>query len=158
MQKKSLTAMYQIEIPKFMLYKTVLSNDMEVSKDRRSCTMPNMLQISKTRRDMLYIWNYATSITEEVKNQAEQGINSRFIMYVFGIHKFALKNTPKGRRYGTSAASQILKKARDDLDSSKKDNCGTVVECYFEDGAVSHVHARTKIHTIRHGRIWQNSK
>ena len=32
----------------------------EVSKDRRSCSMPNMLQISKTRRDMLYLWKHST--------------------------------------------------------------------------------------------------
>ena len=72
-------------------------------------------------------------ITEEVKKQAEQRINSRLIMYVPGIHTLALNNTQSDRRYGNSADSQKLKKARAYLNSAKKDNYGTIVERYLED-------------------------
>ena len=74
----------------------------------------------------------ALVVTEEVKKQAEQRINSRFIMYVLGIHKLALKKTQRGRRYAHSAESQKLKKAMDYLDSAKKHNDGTIVARYHE--------------------------
>ena len=51
-------------------------------------------------------------ITQKVKKQAEQRINSRFIMYVLVIHNLALKNTYTGRHHGNSAESQELKRAR----------------------------------------------
>ena len=35
-------------------------NDMKVLKGRRSCSVPKMLHISKTRRDILRLWKHAT--------------------------------------------------------------------------------------------------
>ena len=58
-------------------------------------------------------------ITEEVKKQAEQRISS--------VHDLALKKTQRGRRYGKSAESRKLTRARDYLDSAQK-HCGTIVE------------------------------
>ena len=69
-------------------------------------------------------------ITEDVKKQAGQRINSRFIMYVLGIHKSALKKTQRGRRFGNSAESQQLQRSRD---SAKTHNYGTIVERHLED-------------------------
>ena len=43
-------------------------------------------------------------ITEGIKKQAGQRINSRLFIYVPGIHMLALKNTQRGRHYGNSAA------------------------------------------------------
>ena len=57
--------------------------------------------------------------TDEVKKQAEPRINSRFTMYVPGIHNLAVKNIQRGRRYGHSAESQKLEKAKDELDVAK---------------------------------------
>ena len=42
------------------LHCSILGRD-EVSKCQRSCSMPIMLSVSKTRRDMLYLWYHATS-------------------------------------------------------------------------------------------------
>ena len=63
---------------------------------------------------------------QAVKKQAEQRINSRFIMYVPGIHNLSLENTQWGRRYGNSAESQKL------MNSFRKHNCGTTVERNLE--------------------------
>ena len=72
-------------------------------------------------------------ITAEVKKQAEQRIIGRFVVYVPGVHKLALKKIQRGRPYGNSAGSQKLKRARDYLGSARKLNYGTIVERYFED-------------------------
>ena len=53
MQNKSITTLYHIEIQNFMHYKTVTWN--VVNEDRRLCSMPNLHQTSKTRRDILYL-------------------------------------------------------------------------------------------------------
>ena len=73
-------------------------------------------------------------ITEEVKKQAEQRINSRFIMYVLGIHDLALEK-PKGVDVVDTLqkAKKKLERARDYLDSAKKKTCGTTVERSLED-------------------------
>ena len=54
-------------------------------------------------------------------------------MYVPVIHDAALKNTQRDRRYGKSAESQKLKRARDYFDSVQKHHCGTIVERHFHD-------------------------
>ena len=72
-------------------------------------------------------------IPEEIKKQVGERMNSRFIMCVPEIHNLAVQNTQRGRRYGNSAESQTLKKARG--------------------RAVPNAHARTRIHAIRHGII-----
>ena len=60
-------------------------------EDRVRC--PNMRQISKTRRDIFCTsGSMLRGITEEVKKQAEQRMNSRFIMYVTKFHLSALQN------------------------------------------------------------------
>ena len=51
-------------------------------------------------------------ISEEVTKQAEQRINSRFIKYVRGILKLALKITQVGRRYGNSAEPEKHKNCK----------------------------------------------
>ena len=51
-------------------------------------------------------------VTEEVKKQAEQRVNSRFITYVPGIHNSALKNTQRGGRWGKSEESQKSKEQK----------------------------------------------
>ena len=68
---------------------------------------------------MLYLWKHVTcgsmlqGITEEIKKQAEQRINSRFIMYVPGVHNVALKNTQKGvDAMEKSAESRKLQKSK----------------------------------------------
>ena len=48
---------------------------------------------------------------EEVKEQAGQRINSRFVVYVLGIHNLALKKK-RGRRYGNSAESQKTRESK----------------------------------------------
>ena len=75
--------------------------------------MPNLLQIKYPRLGETTCGRIPQSITEEVKKEAEQRINSRFI-----IHNEALLKG--GRRYGNSAESLKLKKARDYLGSAKK--------------------------------------
>ena len=111
-----------------------------------------MLRVSKTR-DMLTWGSMLQVITEEVKKLAEQRINSRFIMYVPGVHNLALKNIQRGRRYGNSAESHQLKKARAYLGPTEKQNYGTVVERYLEDEQYQLRMHETRIHAIRHGRI-----
>ena len=59
-------------------------------------------------------------ITEEVKKQADQRIHSRIIMYVPGVDDLVVKNAQRGRRSGTSAKSHKLKRARDCLNSPRK--------------------------------------
>ena len=61
-QKESITTLCHIKIHGFMLNTTATWNDMKFFsiEDRRSCSMPNMLHISKTRRDMLYWWYHST--------------------------------------------------------------------------------------------------
>ena len=78
------------------------------------------------------------SITAEVKKQAGQRINSRFIMY-----KLALKNIQRGQRYGW--VTEELK-VRNDRGAPAGGR------------AVPHAHERTGIHTIRHGSISVNSE
>ena len=75
-------------------------------------------------------------ITEEVKKQAEQPINSRFV-YVPEIHDLGLENTQGGRRNGNSAGSQKLK-AIDYMGSAKKCKKGIYVpsstdQAYYRD-------------------------
>ena len=82
---------------------------MNVLKIEGCVQRKKVIQISKT---------FGTSgsilqgISEEVKKQAEQRINSRFIMYVSGVHNKALKNNQRRRLLGKSAESQKLKKAK----------------------------------------------
>ena len=52
------------------------------------------------------------------------------MMYVLGVHRVALNNIQRDRRYGNSAESQKLKKARDFCTNI---DFGTIVERYFED-------------------------
>ena len=77
----------------------------------------------------------------QAKKQAEQRINSQFIMYVHGIHDLALKNTQRGRRDGNSAESEKHKKVRNCLGSAKKQNYGTIVEgCLVDEQYQKHMH------------------
>ena len=72
-------------------------------------------------------------ITEEVKKQAEQRINSQFIMWVRGIQKLALKNAQRVDVMETLQNHKTIKMTRDYLESAKKHNYGTIVERYMED-------------------------
>ena len=67
-------------------------------------------------------------ITDELKKQAEQRINSRYIMYVPDIH-----DRSKGADAMENLMSHKLKRAKDYLDSSHKHNCGMVGERYLND-------------------------
>ena len=71
--------------------------------------------------------------TDEVKEQAEQRIRSRFIMYVPDIHDLAFKKAQRDRRYEKSEESQKLKRAKYCLDSANNHNCGAIVKRHFKD-------------------------
>ena len=98
MQQESITILYHIEIQKLMLFKTVAWNDMKFSRSKIVFSATCASKIKDQSRQFV--------LTEEVKKQAEQRINSRFTMYVLWAHKLALKNTQRCRRDGNSAASQ----------------------------------------------------
>ena len=55
--------------------------------------MPNVLQKSKNRRDVFICGSMLRGSIEEIKKQAEQRTNSRFIVYVPANHNSALNNT-----------------------------------------------------------------
>ena len=65
------------------------------------------------------------------KFRSRPTVNSSW--YVLGVHKFALRNMERSRRYGNSAVSQTHKKAIDFLGSATKQNYGTIVELHLED-------------------------
>ena len=73
-------------------------------------------------------------VTEEIKKQAEQRINRRFIMYVRGLHQLALKITQRGRRL------------------RKEHSYGTIVERYREDEQYQCVCKNKDTHNL----TWKN--
>ena len=95
-------------------------------------------------------------ITEVVKQQAEQRINSRFTMYVPGIDNLEFEENSSGLTlWKLCRFTKKLKKARDYLGSAQKHNCGTIVERYLEDEQYQvRTHARTKKDT--RNPTWKN--
>ena len=97
-------------------------------------------------------------IAEEVKKQAERRTNSRFTMYVPGIHKFSTEEYSK--------KSTLWKLCRITKTQKSKILIGFLEEAQLRNDrgalprgrAISNAHARTRIHAIRHGWIWQNRK
>ena len=103
MQKKSITRLYHTEIQKLTLCKTVTWKDMKFSKigDRVQCQI--YFKYQRPGETFCTCGSILQGITEEVNNQAEQRINSRFIMYVHGILQLSIEEYLKGRRYGNFA-------------------------------------------------------
>ena len=89
-------------------------------------------------------------ITAKVKKQAKQRTNSRFIMYVLGVHKLALKKFK-----WVDVMETLQKKTRKQeitwfrAKIRLRNNCGALPR----GRAVPNAHARTGILAIRHGRI-----
>ena len=112
-----------------------------ILKYRISCSMSNMLQISKTKRDL---WLHTTN--HQRKNQeSNRTTNQQWIYHVRPWNsQIVVDKHSKSWRYENSAESQ---KNRDYLDSAK-----TPLR------PMPNAHARTKIHALRHGRTWQNNK
>ena len=110
---------------------TLERHEMSKMEDRVQC--PKWCRYSRPVETCCGCGRMLQGLTKEVKKQAEQRISSRFIMYVLGIHKSALKNIQGSRRCGNSAESQKHTRARDNLNSAKKHTCGTIVERYFTD-------------------------
>ena len=151
--EKTITTVYHIEIQKIIACRKATWNDIKFFKieDRVQCdtcfkyprrgktqrVIPSSQQAAGDREHRKQVEHCQIHAlrgsTEEVKKQAEQRINSRFIMYVLGVHTSALKNIPRGRRCGHSSESQKLKRAGDYLDSVKTHSCGTIVERYLQD-------------------------
>ena len=68
----------------------------EVLKDRRSRAMPNMPHTSKTRRDILYMWEYVTRHCRGGQ-EADRATNQHVTHHVRpGIHKLAWKSAQQG--------------------------------------------------------------
>ena len=153
-----ITTLYRMEIHKLMLRKTATWNEDEVFKieDRVQCQM--CFKYHRPSETFCTCGSIPQGITEEVKKQAEQGINSRFMMYVPGVHNVASNYVPRGRCYGNSAQSQKLKKARDDVGSAKKQKLLNDQEAPPRGRTVPTAHARTRIHAIRHRRICHSSE
>ena len=106
-------------------------HDVSKIEDRVQCQI--CLRYQRTGETFCTCGRMAQGLTEEAKKQAEQRISSPFIMYVLCIHDLASKKTKSGRHCGKPTESQQLKRAKDDLDSAQKHNCGTIVDRYFED-------------------------
>ena len=126
-----ITTLCHIKIHRFKLNKTATLERHEVLKieDRVQC---RMCFAHQRQGETCCIGGIILQgITEEVKKQAEQRINCRFIMYVPGIHKLALKNNQIGRSYGKSAESKKNKRARYYVEFAQKHNRGTIVERYL---------------------------
>ena len=109
----------------------------EVSKieDRVQCQ--TRVKYQKSRRDFfVLVETCCKALPRRSSSRQKQRINSRFIMYVPGIHNTALRKIQRGRCYGNSAESPKFRR-RHYLNSAKKQNCGTIVERYPEE---MHVH------------------
>ena len=95
-----------------------------------------MLQMSKTRRDILYLWKRATRHYRGGQ-EAGRATNQQLIHHVRHWNSqcriLALKITQNGPPYGNSSESQKLKKAREYLGAAKKHKYGTMVERGLED-------------------------
>ena len=146
-QKKSITSMYHSEIQKSCSTRRILER-YEEWRSKIVFNATHALKISKTGRDICTSGSVLQGFTAEVKKQAERRINSRFLMHDTGVQKILLKNSRRGRRYGNSAESQTLKRARGFMGSARR-----LIEIRNDRGA-----ARIRILVIRHGRIWQNRK
>ena len=120
--------------------------------------MPKMLQISKTRRDMLYLWWHATRqhrggqeagrATKQLSTHHVRPWNSQF-----SIEDYSKGSTPWKlcSMTETQKSKRLLElrgeaKLRNDFGALPRGR------------AVSRAHARTRMHAIRHGRIWQNCR
>ena len=147
MQNKSITTLNHIEIQILMLYKTVTWN--VVNENRRLCSMPNLHQTSKTRRDILYLCILHTKHfrggQEASRTTDQQSIhhvrlwNSQF--RVLRILKCRITKTEESKRFLGFRRDKITERSWNATSKTSNTKC-----------------AWTKIHAIRHGRIWQNSK
>ena len=105
--------------------------------------MPDMLQISKTRRDTLFLWKHSTR-HYRVSYEAGRATNQQSIHHVrpwssqFGIEEYSKEST-----FLKICRGFRLRHDRGALPRGR---------------AVSYAHARTRIHALRHGRIWHNGK
>ena len=77
---------------RLMLRRTATWNDMWFLRSRIVCNAEN----STPGETFCGCGRMLQGLTNEVQNQAEQRVSSRFIMHVPVIHGLALKNTPKG--------------------------------------------------------------
>ena len=88
--------------------------------------MPHCVNILQARHLVL--------VEEFYKTEPQKSRSSQRNESTVGImEELALKNIPKGRRYGISAESQKLKKTRAYWDSARNLNDGTIVERHLED-------------------------
>ena len=72
-------------------------------------------------------------MTEEVKKQAEQRINSRVVMHVLEGHNLALKSIQRVDVMETRHDHKNSRKQEITWETQKTQNYGTVVERHFED-------------------------
>ena len=95
-------------------------------RDRRSCSMPNMLQILKIRRDIFHLWKHSTRHYRGGQ-EAGRATNQQSIHHVrpwnspFSIEEYS--NGVDVRE--TLQESHNIKKARYYLGSAKKHKYGT---------------------------------
>ena len=120
-QKKSTTALYAIAT---LQMGNLERHEVLKIEDRGQCQ--TCLEYQRPGENFCSCGSILHCVTAEVKKQAEQRINGRFIMYVPGFHNLALKNIQRGPRYGNSLESEKRKKARAYLGSAKKQNFGTI--------------------------------
>ena len=151
MRNKSITTLYLSEIQKFIVNKTATWNDDVVLKieDRLQCHIS--FNYIRPVEAFCTCGSILQGITAGNKKQPEKRINSRFIMYIPRVHNFALKNIQRGRRYGNSADSHTLKKARAYLGSARKLKLRNKRGALLRGREVPNANARTRILAIRHG-------
>ena len=81
-----------------MLYRTVTWNDMKLLKieDRVQCL--TCFKCQRPGETFCICGCSLQGITAEVKKQTKEQLNSRFIMYVPGVHKSPSRSIQRGRR------------------------------------------------------------
>ena len=125
----------------------------EVVKDRTSCSMSNMFQVSKTRRNILYLWKYA--IRHHLGGQeAGRTTDQRSIHHVRPWNsRCSIEEYSKGSTLWKLCRIRKTPESQKLLGFRKETKLRNDRGALPRGRAVPKTNARTTTHAIRHGRI-----